>query len=85
MTRRAKYREYQLNTNVLVPFNVPYFFNHHRTAGWPRVGVAAPAAAAAAAAPSETTTHDERRNFVSMKVTSLLGWPAEGGTNKKDT
>ena len=85
VVRRSKYREYQQNTNVLVPFNVPYIFDHHRTAGWPNSS-AAPAsdqAAAAAAAPSETKAFDERRNLVSMAVTSLLGWPGDGGAKNK--
>lgn len=32
--RRPAFKSYQLTTNVLFPFSMP-FFNHHRTSGWP--------------------------------------------------
>ena len=35
VVRRPLFKRYQEKTNVFFPFSVPYFFNHHRTPGWP--------------------------------------------------
>jgi steroid 5-alpha reductase family enzyme len=35
VVRRPLFKRYQEKTNVFFPFSVPFFFNHHRTPGWP--------------------------------------------------